>query len=151
MVKKRQSKQVAKTETVFNFDVNINPPAKSANLKAWLQKTNNKGLNAFEMIRVLEQLLPSLRNKARNKSESKKGASLFERVDKLKRLYNETISESVTLSGFKDSQEVYQEIVDLYQTAMNSQSLFRLTERFCEFVQRKSASHDDGHEHLSQK
>ena len=90
------------------------------------------------MIRVIEQLLPSLRNKARTKTESKTGASLAERVDKLKRLFNDTISESVTLCGYKDAQEVFQEIVDLYQIAMNSQSLFRLTERFCEFVQRKS-------------
>lgn len=65
VVKKRLSKLIVKSEKFFNFDVNLNAPAKGTNLKAWLQKTNNRGLNALEMIRVIEQLLPSLRNKAR--------------------------------------------------------------------------------------
>lgn len=94
---------MAKAEIFFSFDVNLNPPAKGTNLKTWLQKTNNKGLNAQEMIRVIEQLLPSLRNKARSsKSGSRNGVSLADRVDKLKRLFNDRISDSISLSGFKD-------------------------------------------------
>ena len=79
--------------------------------------------------------------------------SLSERVDNLKRLFSDKISDSPSLCGFKNAQEVYNEIIDLYQTTMNSQSLCRLTERFCEFVQRKNnlSSNDDGLEMLSQK
>ena len=62
-------------------------PAKGTNIQNWLSKTNNKGMNALELIRVIEQLLPSLKNKARSKVDAKNPLSLGDRLDKLKRLF----------------------------------------------------------------